>query len=318
MGSMDSGIRGKVDVIIPAYEAEAFIRRAMDSVRLQGETVNQVFIVDNASADGTSEVVQRYIDEHGLAHWKLMHESRKGAPAARNHPLDEVTAEWIQFLDADDELLNEKLERQVRLADLHGSDVVVGASSHVNAEGVSMDKEPEREVRLALIAGRCGITSSNLFRSRSVREVHGWDETLSSSQEYDLMFRLWQKGAKFTVSSEPMTRIHERPSGRITTSNLPQKWRNHCAVQRRMLEAFVKTGHAALELNDWLQAHFSCIRILYQYDSEKALRFWRIADFAGFVPEVNSTNSGAYVRLFRWLGFEGAERVRRTLKRLTS
>lgn len=84
---MDSGIRGKVDVIIPAYQAEAFIRRAMDSVRLQGETVNQVFIVDNASTDGTSDVVQRYIAEHGLAHWKLMHEARKGAPAARNHPL---------------------------------------------------------------------------------------------------------------------------------------------------------------------------------------------------------------------------------------
>ena len=283
---MDSGIRGKVDVIIPAYQAESFIRRAMDSVRLQGETVNQVFIVDNASTDGTSDVVQRYIDEYGLAHWKLMHESRKGAPAARNHPLHEVTAEWIQFLDADDELLEGKLAGQVSFSKRHRCDVVAGESIHQHHQEGQVYEKPNRNVRQGLISGNLGNTCANLFRARFILEIGGWNVGLSSSQEYDLMFRLWKNGAVYQFIEESKTLIHEGPSGRISTSNLPRKWKNHCNVQREMLLAFMESHHSSQDLNDWLQAHFSCIRILRQHDPEEALRFWRVAEFARLVPKV--------------------------------
>lgn len=318
MNSNGSCIPRKVDVIIPAYQAESFIRRAMDSVRLQGETVNQVFIVDNASTDGTSEVVRDYLEKHGLNHWKLLHESRKGAPAARNFPLDKVTAEWIQFLDADDELLEGKLEEQCSFAERNSCDVVVGESLHQQHNGDQNHKKPNRDVRQGLISGNLGNTCANLFRAQSIFDIQGWNEALTSSQEYDLMFRLWRNGAVYQFTKEAKTLIHERPSGRISTSNLPRKWKTHCQVQREMLLAFRETNHSSMELNDWLQAHFSCIRILHQHDTEEALRFWRVAEYVGFVPEVNSTNSSAYVFLFRWLGFEGAERFRRALKRITS
>lgn len=317
MRLMDSEIQGKVDVIIPAYQAEAFICRALDSVRLQGETVNQVFIVDNASSDRTSEVVQHYIEEHGLARWKLMHEPRKGAPAARNHPLSEVKAEWIQFLDADDELLEGKLAGQVSFAESKRCDVIVGESIHQHHQDGQIHKKPIRDVRLGLISGNLGNTCANLFRTQSIFGIHGWNVGLSSSQEYDLMFRLWRNGEVYQFTKEAKTLIHEGPSGRITTSNLPRKWKNHCRVQREMLLAFTESHHSSQDLNNWLQAHFSCIRILHQFDAKEALRFWRVAEFAGFVPAVNSTNSRAYVRLFQWLGFEGAERIRRVLKKLT-
>jgi hypothetical protein len=289
----------------------------MDSVRLQGAVVNQVFIVDNNSTDSTSEVVRDYIQEHNLTNWRLLHEPILGAPLARNLPLPLVEGDWIQFLDADDELLEGKLEHQLKLVRTQPCDVVVGASCHESVSGDSTVRLPEAEVRLALISSRCGITSANLFRACMVRTVQGWDESLSSSQEYDLMFRLWQKGAKFAVEATPLTRIHERPSGRITTSNLSKKWTNHCVVQRQMLLGFLDQTHTPIDFNQWLQDHFSCIRILHQYDPEKALEFWRAKEFNGFIPEVNSTNTAAYVMLFRLLGFEGVEGVRKEFRRLT-
>ncbi len=288
----------------------------MDSVRIQGDVVNQVFIVDNASTDETSEVVRAYIEKNGLANWQLMHENRTGAPAARNHPLPHVSANWIQFLDADDELLKGKISKQLAQLEHANGDVIAGASIHEHASHQLTEKVPLEEVRSALISGRCGITSSNLFRSKYVKLVNGWDEKLSSSQEYDLMLRIWKIGGDFLFDSTLLTVIYEAGSGRITTSNLPQKWLNHCAVQHRMLIAFRETSHSTCDFNEWLQAHFSCIRILYQHDPEKALEFWRAREFEGFIPEVNAANTSAYVKLFRLLGFEGVERVRKVLRKL--
>ena len=316
MDTNESDYRGQVDVIIPAFQASATIERAMESVRIQGDVVNQVFIVDNASTDDTSEVVRAYIEKHELENWRLMHERQAGAPAARNHPLSFVTASWIQFLDADDELLEGKLSKQLAQWEFTEGDVLVGAARHVDSFLQITEKQPLTEVRSALISGRCGNTCSNLFRSKCVKSVGGWDEQLSSSQEYDLMFRIWEGGGRFLFDSTPSTVIHEAESGRITTSNLPKKWINHCAVQHRMMIAFKKTDDSACDFNEWLQAHFSCLRILYQHHPEKALEFWRAKEFQGFIPEVNATNTAAYVKLFRLLGFEGAERVRTVFRKL--
>ena len=87
-------------VIIPAYQAAAFIERCLDSVLLQGEAVAEVFVVDNASTDGTGAVVERWLARHDLPTWHLLHEPTPGACAARNAPLERVSHHWIQFLDA--------------------------------------------------------------------------------------------------------------------------------------------------------------------------------------------------------------------------
>ena len=85
-----------------------------------------------------------------------------------------------------------------------------------------------------LAHGRTGQTTSNLFRTESVRAAGGWDESLSSAQEYDLMFRMFKAGGRFTMSEDHLTTVRLFPEGRISTSNEAKRRLNSFALRMKM------------------------------------------------------------------------------------
>lgn len=281
----------------------------------QGEAVGEVFVVDNNSSDNTAEVVAAWLKEQGNPlNWHMLHQPVPGACAARNLPLARVACDWIQFLDSDDELLPGKLTGQLSElgADVH---VVVGRSEHRDELGNTWISEPNRYVRLGLIQGNLGDTCSNLFRTDLIRQVGGWDEALSSSQEYDLMFRLWGAGARFHFHDAVLTRIHERAAGRISTTNLTRKWLNHVDLQRRMLEMFDLEEATQQEREPFLQAYFDRLRTLAHWDLEAAVeRFEGLPEFERFRPRKGGPNTRFYIWAYLLLGFKGAERFKRLIK----
>src|SRR5436190_23584848 len=102
-----------VSVIIPCYNCEKYITRAIESVLLQTHVNYEIIVVNNNSTDNTVNILNTYVSRHPHL-IRLFHEYKKGAPAARNKGLYEANGEWIQYLDADDELMPDKLERQLK------------------------------------------------------------------------------------------------------------------------------------------------------------------------------------------------------------
>ena len=103
----------KVDVIIPCLNVEGYIEECLDSVKLQGKSVRKVFCVDNNSTDKTVSTIQNWTRQNPELDLELLHEQKPGACSARNKPLSLVETEWIQFLDADDILLEGKIAFQL-------------------------------------------------------------------------------------------------------------------------------------------------------------------------------------------------------------
>ncbi|HOK65953.1 MAG TPA: glycosyltransferase family 2 protein [Anaerohalosphaeraceae bacterium] len=101
---------GGISVIIPAYNSEAFIRRAIDSVLAQTLPPQEIIIVDDGSTDGTRQAVQSC-----GGNIRYIRQDNQGASAARNAGILAASGEWIAFLDADDEWLPDRLALQVRL-----------------------------------------------------------------------------------------------------------------------------------------------------------------------------------------------------------
>src|SRR5215469_4210530 len=103
-------------VIIPAYNSEATLLRALDSVAVQTLPPNAILVVDDASDDATRSIAAGYrrarVDVISLR-------TNVGAAGARNQGVKLATADLIAFLDADDEWLPTKLEKQVRLLVTH-------------------------------------------------------------------------------------------------------------------------------------------------------------------------------------------------------
>lgn len=94
-----------VTVLIPAYNAEQFLRSAVDTVRSQSVNVEEILVVDDASSDGTAALAERL----GV---RVLRASHGGPAAARNAGLAIAKSEWIATLDADDIWHPRKLELQ--------------------------------------------------------------------------------------------------------------------------------------------------------------------------------------------------------------
>lgn len=94
----------KVSIIIPAYNAERYLSHALDSVVNQSIGVEnlEVIIVNDASTDGTRDIIERYCSEY--SNFKAIHldENTGAAWGPRNIALKEASSEYIMFLDADD------------------------------------------------------------------------------------------------------------------------------------------------------------------------------------------------------------------------
>lgn len=104
--------RPQVSVVIPAYNAATFLRRAVDSVRAQTWTDWEIVIVDDASTDGTFGVATALRRELG-DRLQIIRQRSGGASAARNTGITAAHGRFIAFLDADDEFLPDRLERQL-------------------------------------------------------------------------------------------------------------------------------------------------------------------------------------------------------------
>lgn len=108
---MPSGMEDelRISAIIPTYNREHLIGRAIESALRQSKRPAEIIVVDDGSSDGTREKVAAFA---GLV--KYIYQSNSGVSIARNRGVREAKSEWIAFLDSDDLWLETHLERMAR------------------------------------------------------------------------------------------------------------------------------------------------------------------------------------------------------------
>ena len=124
----------KVSVIMPAYNAEAFIEDAIASVQAQTMAQWELLVVDDGSTDKTGEILRRLAETDGRIH-PVAGKGRQGAAASRNQAMDLAKGQYLAFLDADDLWRPEKLERQLALAESTGADLVCCSYAMIDPAG---------------------------------------------------------------------------------------------------------------------------------------------------------------------------------------
>ena len=116
----------RVSVIVPLYNKQRWIRRALSSIAGQSFTDFELLVVDDGSSDRGREIVRDFPDSR----IRLIEQPNAGPGAARNRGIDEAKGEILAFLDADDEWLPNYLEESVRLLDLWGDEAVSVTSGY--------------------------------------------------------------------------------------------------------------------------------------------------------------------------------------------
>ncbi|MFA6436778.1 MAG: glycosyltransferase family 2 protein [Candidatus Paceibacterota bacterium] len=99
-----------VSIIIPAHNAENYIRRAIESALNQTYKNIEIFVIDDGSTDNTAKIIKSYKDPRII----YLYQENGGQGKARNYAISKSTGKYITFLDADDIYLPEKVEQEAK------------------------------------------------------------------------------------------------------------------------------------------------------------------------------------------------------------
>src|SRR5712692_4558912 len=192
--------RPRVSAIIPAYNGEAFVADAIESVLAQTISVDEIVVIDDGSTDGTAEVAQRYASR-GV---RCIRQENRGLSAARNRGIAETSGELVAFLDCDDTWLPGKTALQTE--HLMARPQVGLVAGHIwwwdpqsNRRWLQrFDDAPGARLWRELMIRNCvGNASGVMVRRRTLEEVGGFDPKQIWAEDWEMWMRVlsrWQIG----------------------------------------------------------------------------------------------------------------------------
>ncbi|OZG49204.1 glycosyltransferase [Bombiscardovia coagulans] len=122
-----------VSIVVPAYNVERYLNRCMDSITNQTYQRLQIILVDDGSTDGTGRLCDEWAERDDRV--KTVHRTNGGLAAARNTGLEQVTGQYILFVDSDDWIAKDAIGLLLENALENQSDVVSFDLQPMNSAG---------------------------------------------------------------------------------------------------------------------------------------------------------------------------------------
>lgn len=252
-----------VSVVIPAFNAAAFIGQAIDSVLAQTWPHREILVVNDGSTDDTPDRLRTYGDAI-----RVIDKPNGGLSSARNRGIEEASGRYVTFLDADDRWLPEKLAQQIAVME---SEMGIGFCSTVaqvvDPEGRRLNIWPCPDIQGSLLEtlfrqnGAIPGSGSGVMVRRALFETVGlFDEALRSLEDIDMWMRL-AAIADYRCIDEPLTIIVKHPDSmsrnlavmRESAERVMRK--NRHLLPREAQGTFWRCGYAAM-LADYAKGEY--------------------------------------------------------------
>jgi glycosyltransferase involved in cell wall biosynthesis len=195
----------KFDVIIPVFNGARFISEAMESVLVQGDAVNLIWLINDGSTDSTTEILNESREKYPKV--QVIHQTNQGVCKALNLGISKAKTEWIAFLDADDVWESDKIDAQL-----------AAMESNPKAELVFGQMEEFEDFPEGHIAGfearidaYAGFSRSTMLCKRSLfDDFGGFDETLKVGEFIDWFQKVRESGKESHLIQKVLAkrRIH--------------------------------------------------------------------------------------------------------------
>jgi GT2 family glycosyltransferase len=288
------------------------VEQAVESALKQEHVETEVLVIDDGSTDATCSVLRRF---HGSI--RLVSTSNQGVNVARNLILELSRGGWVQYLDADDYLLPNKLCAQfAEVGDLNTIDVIY---SPVNLEYRDALGRPKPLVKSVVdqsldiyaqwLAWELPQTSGALWSRRLLEKLGGWNpERQLICDEHELYLRALQAGSRFRYapSANAVYRI----------------WSNQTRSHAEPATLIFQKSRLIIEMREWLlrrdlwkddhervagQACFEMCRTLARYNLGAANRLFLDFRSLNLIALSGPAAPKRYQRTYDVLGFVGAE-----------
>lgn len=302
-----------VSIIIPCYNAEKWLSEAIDSCLNQTYPTKEIIVIDDGSTDGSLNIIKSYGN-------KIIWETgdNRGGNHARNRGIALSTGEYIQFLDADDYILPEKIARQVAFLEQNTADVVYGDWRHQRhfpdgkfvLEDIQISAE-QPDILASLLADWWVSPACILFTKEAVVNSGGWDETLAAGQDRDFFLSVVMNNAK--VGYQPGCYSIYRRYGDVTVSSSSQTkyLASHYQIVQKAESKLAQQGKLIPEYRAALaESYFVMARKYLGIESAKYYQFRdkALSLYPEFKPD-NKQRTTAYNLARYILGFKRLEMI---------
>lgn len=232
--SNDADVPPRISVVIPAYNAAAFLPEAVASVRAQTLPPIELLVIDDKSTDDTRRLARTFEDVT-----LIECDVNGGAATARNLGIAAARGEWIAFLDADDRWHPRHLE--IVLAAIRSSGSTLGwTQSRIASVFPPVDPHPRLHVRagaelLVDMLGTNPVAQTTAVVRRDILIAAGaYQAGERYAEDYELFLRLAPTGTFVQVfTTTCLYRLHEGQTSRAGVEMLRHAWRHRLAAFER-------------------------------------------------------------------------------------
>ena len=265
---------------MPAFNVEAYISEAIESVLKQSFPNWELIVVDDGSRDGTVQAIREFKDPRIL----LFRQGNAGAGAARNRGITESHSSIICFIDADDRLrpyalsrLISALEQNPQACVAYGENILMDVSGRVfgTEKGLIFAPRPSGQVLRYILQGNFVLTSGVAIRANCLTNVGSFRTDLPRAQDWELWCRLATTGEFIYIGREPIVEYRIRPgsisrtigmTATETLRSIDAVFSNpeirHCFAERELThlrrkqeaQAYASAGRECLRTRSWAQA----------------------------------------------------------------
>lgn len=191
----------RISIIMPAFNAAAYIQESIESVLVQTYSHWELLVVDDGSTDQTKEIVASFVARDSRIRYFFQSNGKQGK--ARNKALAHAIGQYVTFLDADDIWVSGKLSGQIVQMEAHGVDLVFGFA-HLMREKVPTNEITGRGLGYFLgdtavnlhLHGNAFVLSTTLVKTDVVRAVGGFseDERIQNCEDWHLWLKIALSG----------------------------------------------------------------------------------------------------------------------------
>lgn len=213
-----------ITVIIPAYNAAAFIGETIESALNQTLPPAEIIVVDDGSSDATCTAVRGFGERA-----RLIEQAHLGVSTARNAALAVARGDFIALLDADDLWLPEKLEKQIAYLSQHPEIDIIFCMVKQFSHHEEIKIDPRHHILNSPSA------SGLLARRRAFAAAGGFDTSLSASEFVGWMMAAEEAGLKYEILPEilALRRLHPGNNGR---RNMADQRREYVQLLKKRLD----------------------------------------------------------------------------------
>ena len=214
----------KVSIITPCYNAAAFIETTIRSIQQQTLSDWELLVVDDGSVDNSADIIRRMAKDDSRI--KLIQKANGGTASARKLGLEHAQGEYIQLLDADDQMDADKLRRQVELMDKEGLQVSYTDWCYMNALGEKGNRQGLNchLIRLLACWGTFGTLPIHcfLYRRDFLEQHHiNFTTAIKEREDWDFHIQIYSARPKIKrIEGYCGAAYMKSPTGKTTCGDL--------------------------------------------------------------------------------------------------